>query len=172
MYFEPIASLFGRSKQLRQQPLLAKEIVLGSFDQADRYTAEKALIVENDAEMRHALVDVIASSGIVVDWAADGETAIGYLSRQTYDVVILDVVLPKISGMDIMEHLACTQPRTLVNTIVLTDIDSPSEIRRLFPDVRNVFAKPIPISRLVIEVQRFIATGDERNRASARKQTA
>ena len=124
----------------------------------------KALVVEDDAATRHALVDLIASSGIDVDWSADGETAVGYLSRQSYDVVILDLVLPKISGMDIMEHLACTQPQTLANTIVVTGVDV-SEIRRLFPDVRDALAKPVIPSRLLRAVRMCIGAADDRDQA-------
>ena len=123
-----------------------------------------ALVDEDDAATLHALVDLIATSGIDVDWAADGETAVGYLSRQSYDVVILDLVLPKISGMDIMEHLACTQPQTLANTIVVTGVDV-SEIRRLFPDVRDALAKPVIPSRLLRAVRMCIGAADDRDQA-------
>jgi DNA-binding response OmpR family regulator len=168
MYFEPLAMLFPRFKQGLEQPLLVQDIRLQPF----LYTAEQALIIENDTETRDALVDAIASSGIRVDRAADGETAVGYLSRQTYDVVILDLALPKISGMDIMEHLACTNPRTLANMIVLTSVEEAPEIRRLFPGVRYAFAKPVILSRLLQSVQTCIAAGEEQKSASTRKQTA
>lgn len=120
----------------------------------------RALVVEDDAATRHALIDLIAGNGIEVDWAADGATAVGYLSRESYDVVILDLVLPKISGTDIMEHLACTQPQTLANTIVVTGVDV-TEIRRLFPDVRDALSKPVLPSRLLRAVRMCFSSAKE-----------
>jgi DNA-binding response OmpR family regulator len=117
----------------------------------------RALVVEDDATTRHALIDLISGNGIEVDWAADGATAVGYLSRESYDVVVLDLVLPKISGTEIMEHLACTQPQTLANTIVVTGVDL-TEIRRLFPDVRDALAKPVIPSRLMRAVRMCLST--------------
>jgi len=58
----------------------------------------KALIVEDDAATRALLADLVSSAGFETDIAADGELAVGLLTRNSYDVVVLDLILPKISG--------------------------------------------------------------------------
>jgi DNA-binding response OmpR family regulator len=167
MYFEPITSLFRRSKEEGREQLLLVENTCPpeSFDENTTGMRRRALVVEDDAATRHMLVDLIASNEIDVDWAADGEEAIAYLSRRSYDVVVLDLILPKISGMDIMEHLECTQPQTLATIIVVTGVDV-SEVRRLFPGIRDALAKPVIPSRLLRSLQTCIPPAEER------KQTA
>lgn len=115
----------------------------------------KALVIEDDSATRHALVDLIASTGLDVDAAADGETAVEFLDAKRYDVVILDLILPKMSGTDIMERLASLQPQTLANTIVVTGLDV-REIRKLFPSVHDALAKPVIPSRLMRAVRTCI----------------
>ncbi|MCU1244109.1 MAG: Fis family transcriptional regulator, partial [Acidobacteria bacterium] len=77
----------------------------------------RALVVEDDAPTRNALIEILESDGCSVDSARDGEMALGLLSQHRYDVVILDLVLPKFSGTDVMDQLLCTRPEVLSNII-------------------------------------------------------
>jgi DNA-binding response OmpR family regulator len=108
----------------------------------------KALVVEDDRLTREALVAILEEENFAVDVAADGEIALGLLSRETYEIVMLDIVLPKISGTDVMEQLLCTRPEVLNSIIVVTGVDV-AEIRKLFPDVCDTLGKPLIPNRLV-----------------------
>ena len=108
----------------------------------------KALIVEDDAATRALLADLVSSAGFETDIAADGELAVGLLTRNSYDVVVLDLILPKISGTDIMEYLHCTKPHMLTKVVVVTGLDV-AEIRKLFPDVCDALGKPVVPNRLL-----------------------
>ena len=114
---------------------------------------QRALVVEDDHETRRTLVEMLEAEGCVVDAAADGESAAGYLSSQDYSVVLLDLGLPRASGTDVMEHIACTRPQTLANTIIVTGSDT-AKVRALFPEVCDALAKPILPSELVSAVRR------------------
>jgi|SRR2546423_4794326 len=118
----------------------------------------KALIVEDDAPTRAALIEMVANVGFEIDQAADGELAVGLLTRNSYDVVVLDLILPKISGTDIMEYLHCTKPHMLTKVVVVTGLDV-EEIRKLFPDVCDALGKPVQPNRLMRAVRNCI--GDE-----------
>src|SRR5256885_16948909 len=118
----------------------------------------KALIVEDDAATRKALADLVASADFDIDLAPDGELAVGLLTRNNYDVVVLDLILPKISGTDIMEYLHCTKPHMLTRVVVVTGLDV-TEIRKLFPDVCDALGKPVVPNRLLRAVRNCI--GDE-----------
>ena len=61
----------------------------------------KALIVEDDGPTRAALTDLVGNAGFEIDQAADGELAVGLLTRNSYDVVVLDRDLPGMSGDEI-----------------------------------------------------------------------
>lgn len=90
---------------------------------------------------------MLESDGLDVDVAVDGEKALGMLMQKTYDVILLDIVLPKLSGADIMENLAATRPELLAKIIVVTGMDV-AEIRKLFPTVCYALGKPVIPSRL------------------------
>jgi two-component system alkaline phosphatase synthesis response regulator PhoP len=73
---------------------------------------EKILLVEDDAAIRMAITDRLENEGYVVDSAADGETGYQQAVRNPYDVILLDVMLPRKSGFDI-----CRDLRTAGNNV-------------------------------------------------------
>jgi CheY-like chemotaxis protein len=107
----------------------------------------KALVVEDDAPTRELLAHLLDGLGCDVDLAADGEEALTELRARQYQVVLLDIVLPKISGIDVMETLQAEDGHALDCIIVVTGLDV-REIRSLFPDVRETLSKPVLPSRL------------------------
>ena len=117
----------------------------------------RVLVVEDDAATREALSKVLMGEGCEIDIAVDGERAIGYLANCSYDAIILDIVLPKMSGTDVMEYIASTRPETLASIIVVTGLDV-AEIRKLFPTVCETLSKPVIPSRLLGSVRRCLHT--------------
>ena len=69
--------------------------------------AKKILIVEDSALMRRVLSDIINSDKRfeVADKAWDGEQALKYLKKNTYDAVVLDVNMPKMNGIQLLNEL-------------------------------------------------------------------
>lgn len=118
----------------------------------------RALIVEDDRTTREALRRVLEREGCVIDVAVDGEKAIGCLAQHRYDVVVLDIVLPKLSGTDVMEYIASTTPELLASVIVVTGLEV-GEIRKLFPGVCEALSKPVMPTRLVSSFRRCVAAG-------------
>jgi DNA-binding response OmpR family regulator len=106
-----------------------------------------ALVVEDDATTRTLLAGVLESIGFDVELADDGEKALLQLRARDYDVVLLDIVLPKMSGIDVMEALQRDRPNALGCIIVVTGLDI-REIRTLFPAVHETLSKPVIPSRL------------------------
>jgi CheY-like chemotaxis protein len=107
----------------------------------------KALVVEDDAVTRALLSEVLEGINVDVDVAGDGEEALTQLTARDYDVVVLDVVLPKMSGIDVMESLRRDKPHILRCIIVVTGLDI-REIRTLFPAVHETLSKPVMPARL------------------------
>jgi two-component system, OmpR family, response regulator len=115
----------------------------------------RALVVEDDRNTRDALRVIIEGEGFAVDTADDGEMAIEYLSREAYALVLLDIVLPKISGTGVMEHLRATNEAALENVVVVTGVDI-AEIARLFPAVNSTLCKPVLPARLRAVARRYL----------------
>ena len=115
----------------------------------------KALIVEDDPHTRRLLVRLIESQDCKVDEAGDGLRAIEMLSKTDYDVVLLDIVLPKLSGTAVMDHLFATNPAMLQRTIVVTGLNV-EDIRKLFPTVCHALSKPVIPNRLMDSIHKCL----------------
>lgn len=59
------------------------------------------LIVEDEPDMQRGLRDNLEFEGYTVDLATDGESALQKISERSYDLIILDIMLPKMSGLDV-----------------------------------------------------------------------
>lgn len=113
------------------------------------------LVVEDDFATREALRRILEAEGCTVDLAIDGEKAVGCLARTSFDAVVLDLALPKLSGTDVMEYIASTNPAQLSAIVVVTGLEA-QEIRKLFPAVRETLSKPVMPTKLVASVRRCL----------------
>ena len=122
----------------------------------------KALIVEDDGATRHLLRKLVEIQGCDVDEAKDGEAALVLLQTNGYAVILLDIVLPKMSGTDVMDHLFKTNPAMLERVIVVTGLNI-GEIQKLFPTVCNALPKPVIPKRLIESMRKCMheQSGDE-----------
>ena len=116
----------------------------------------KALIVEDEAVTRTLLAQLLESLDCDVDLADDGEEALACLLSHNYDVVLLDIILPKMSGIEVMESLRRKRPHMLGCIIVVTGLDI-REIRSLFPAVHDTLPKPVLPRRLRQAVRSCLA---------------
>lgn len=72
---------------------------------------KKILVVEDDEYLRELYIDILEEEGYAVDHAADGEEGYQKMYAGGYDLVLLDIMLPKIDGLKILEKLQKeTQP--------------------------------------------------------------
>jgi len=115
-----------------------------------------ALIVEDEAITRKLLRHLLEERGCHVDEAVDGQEAINLLTRHDYAVVLLDIVLPRISGTAVMDYLLQRNPGMLSRIIVVTGLNV-DEIRKLFPTVCSTLGKPVMPSRLLQSVNACLA---------------
>ena len=119
----------------------------------------RALIVEDDPNTQRLLAAILAGEGMDVALADDGDIAIDLLSQGPFAVVLLDIVLPRVSGTAVMDYLRATNPAMLERVIVVTGLDV-SEIRALFPTVRQALSKPVIPARLRETVRTCISDRD------------
>ena len=111
----------------------------------------RALVVEDEAVTRRLLRSLLEERGCDVDEAVDGQQAINLLVQHDYAVVLLDIVLPRISGTAVMDYLAQHKPAMLGRIIVVTGVNV-AEIRKLFPAVCSALGKPVIPARLLQSV--------------------
>jgi len=118
----------------------------------------KALVVEDDDDTRYLLKKLVEAQGCEVDVAVDGQQAIECLDAEEYGVVLLDIVLPKVSGTAVMDHLRATNPSALERVIVVTGL-SVEDIHKLFPTVSYALSKPVIPKRLFDSIHACLDMG-------------
>ena len=113
------------------------------------------LIVEDDATQRHTLQKILETEGYEVEVAPDGETGIHKLQEQSFDLVLTDMSLPGISGMDILKFLVRHRPdcACIIITGYATIKDSVTAMRL---GAYDYLAKPVNHQELRLVVARAL----------------
>jgi len=111
----------------------------------------KALVVDDDAGVRLLIKRILSTNGFSVDLARDGAEAIVMIATADYDVIILDLMMPRINGRTVVYYLNDHAPEELRKVIVMTAFGK-SGINDVFPPVSRNIEKPFDINHLLREV--------------------
>ena len=107
----------------------------------------KLLLVEDSARLSAALTSDFRSEGFAVDHAGDGQVALRQLETHEYDVVILDLMLPRVSGLQVLRSLRASQAPTRV--LVLSARDQLEDrVAALNLGADDYLVKPFDLSEL------------------------
>ena len=94
---------------------------------------KKILIVEDDQFLREFYQELLQSEGFIVDVAADGDDALSKASAGGYALILLDIMLPKKDGLQILRDLKISPPREANGPIVvLTNLGQETIIKQSF----------------------------------------
>ena len=88
----------------------------------------KVLLVDDEHELVSTLAERLSLRGIEADWAVSGEEALGLAEKNSYDVAVLDVKIPRISGLELKRRLNVTRPD--MKFIFMTGHGSEDDFRR------------------------------------------
>lgn len=110
----------------------------------------RILIVDDEPSIRAMVRTVLERVGYEVTTARNGREAIALLAASDYDVVLLDVMMPVLGGVDVVESLRKEKLDVLAHTYLLTAGDA-DQLTGL--PVRGIIAKPFDIARLVAEAK-------------------
>jgi DNA-binding NtrC family response regulator len=107
----------------------------------------RVLIIEDDAEMRSLLRDFFAEEGFEIDSVGNGHDAFGILTQKIFDVVITDIRMPGLTGLDILPRIKKIQPEAAI--IVITAFGTEEFRRKAFERGANAYLeKPIHYQEL------------------------
>lgn len=113
----------------------------------DDQQPREVLIAEDDAQISRMVGSVIAREGLRVVTAATGEDALLHLRGSDYAAIVLDLMLPQVSGFEIIDDLRKVKPEHLKRVVVMTA--SPRHVRFLDEtEVSGVLIKPFDINEL------------------------
>jgi len=95
--------------------------------------SKKIFIVEDDQFLREFYQELLQEEGYLVDAAQDGETALSKILNNEYDLILLDIMLPKKDGVQILRDLKTHPPKTpTVKIVVLTNLGQDAVIKECF----------------------------------------
>ena len=116
--------------------------------------AANILVVEDDLLNRDLICKVLRKEGHQVVEACDGAIALEILQVLPFDLVITDFVMPKLNGIEFVEHLHSHQPR--IPIIFITGFLSVISGKSILDDVAEVLAKPFELDVFRSTVHRLL----------------
>ncbi len=112
----------------------------------------RLLLVEDDAMIGEAVRLGLRKLSLAVDWVQDGTAAKAALSTETFDLVLLDLGLPKLDGLQVLKWLRGTGSK--VPVLILTARDSVSDrIKGLDAGADDYLVKPFDLDELAARVR-------------------
>jgi two-component system OmpR family response regulator len=112
----------------------------------------RILVVEDDAKIASFVVKGLKESGHVVDHCADGESALAMLLTLSFDVAVMDLMLPKLDGLSVIERIR--QQGLRVPVIILSARGTVDDrVRGLQAGGDDYLTKPFAFSELLARIQ-------------------
>lgn len=117
----------------------------------------RILLAEDDLEMRQFLTQSLRRAGHDVSAAEDGESAASALERQDFDLLLADVVMPGLDGVELAKRAARASPGLKI--VFITGFAAVALNQDFGPDGRRNpgLSKPFHLNRLVSELRLLLA---------------
>jgi two-component system, OmpR family, response regulator len=114
----------------------------------------RILVVEDEPDLRAALAQTLCESGYAVDIAADGSDGLYKATTWTYDAIVLDIMLPKMNGWDVLKSI---RAKNSAPVLILTARDAISDrVRGLDGGADDYLVKPFSIQELLARVRALV----------------
>ena len=131
--------------------------------QSAAIAAMKLLVIEDEPDLLRALVGTLREEGYAVDTAEDGEEGLYKATSWDYDAIVLDVMLPRLDGWEVLRRLRQTKKTPI---LMLTARDhSADRVRGLDTGADDYVLKPFDLPELLARVRALIrrSAGHARN---------
>ncbi len=111
----------------------------------------RVLVIEDYAPVREAVTQGLKEAAYAVDCASDGKDGLWYATKNEYDVIVLDLMLPGISGMEILQRLR--KERSAARVLILTAKDAVDDrVEGLNAGADDYLIKPFALEELLARV--------------------
>jgi CheY-like chemotaxis protein/anti-sigma regulatory factor (Ser/Thr protein kinase) len=92
-------------------------------------TRQRILVADDDRTMRHLLRGILKNGGFTAAVAKDGREALALMRAQKFDLLLLDVWMPRMNGLELLERLQARKTRPRV--VVMTSDDTPETLLKI-----------------------------------------
>jgi CheY-like chemotaxis protein len=118
----------------------------------------KILVVDDDEIVCKNLVTLLGRAGYEADQAADGVEAVEKLSQQRFDLVLSDIVMPRMDGHALIAHIGSHWPETRI--IMMTAyFQSEGDKKFIAAGADDFIGKPIIFDDLLAKIGRALSSG-------------
>ena len=115
----------------------------------------KILVVEDEKDLNNIITKNLKKNNFSVDSVYDGEEALKYSDYGNYDLILLDVMLPKMNGYEVVKHLRANKNETAV--LMLTARDAiEDKIKGLDLGADDYLIKPFDFGELLARIRAII----------------
>jgi DNA-binding NtrC family response regulator len=112
----------------------------------------KVLIIDDDIGIRETMKDILDEEGFETDLASNGEIGIDAVERDGFDLILLDMKMPGLSGMDVFTRIKALKPDLKIYIITAHAIDDTFYATN-HDEIAGIFYKPIPINTLLNQIK-------------------
>lgn len=101
--------------------------------------APKVLLVEDEDSIRDLYTRQISRAGFTVKAVADGQQGITALGTEVFDILLLDIMLPGINGLQVLREFKAKYPNSTMKVILLTNLGQEAVIKEGFSMGANAY---------------------------------
>lgn len=117
------------------------------------------LIIEDDKEVRDGLVELLKEDGYVVDSAENGQLGLDKIKKKDFDVILTDLIMPVVGGMEVLLETKRIKPETHVIMITaFATIDNAVDTMKA--GASDYITKPFKIDEVQIKIQKVLAEAE------------
>ena len=117
----------------------------------------KLLYVDDEEALRILVKNQLVLEGFTVDTADDGDTALEMIKKNGYDVILLDIRMPRVNGIEVLDHLRKMKTRSRI--IMLTAVDDLTvAVEAVKHGASDYLTKPFLIEDVLASIARVLAT--------------
>lgn len=109
------------------------------------------LIVEDETALADAVAHILRKAGHTTDWAADGQTALDYIRMGSYDLILLDIMLPRLDGLSVLRQMRSEGIQTAV-LMLTARATVPDKVAGLNTGADDYLTKPFDPDELLARV--------------------
>ncbi|EHJ49072.1 response regulator receiver protein [Solidesulfovibrio carbinoliphilus subsp. oakridgensis] len=117
----------------------------------------RLLLVDDESELVSALAERLTLRGIEADFATDGDAASELVRANPYDLAVLDMKMPGLSGLDLKKKLQRLRPG--MRFIFMTGHGSEEDFRAGSSEAAGYLVKPVRLDDLLAAVNQALAAG-------------
>jgi CheY-like chemotaxis protein/anti-sigma regulatory factor (Ser/Thr protein kinase) len=121
-----------------------------------RESAHRILVVDDDRTFRHAITKLLTAGGYSVAGAADGQAALLQIKKSRFDLILLDVWMPRMTGLEVLAQMHSLEHRPKV--IVMTSDNTPETVLQAVREQAYQYvSKPLAPKKVVELVEEALS---------------